>query len=161
MSVAHSQLTVVLKWFGRVVGGPLHGRVKEEEVHWCLEDGEVRGHRCSIRQWAVVHGADKASQATSFQGSVSVMCCAIAACPGLPCCRCLCCWSKLTPAGGGRHCLMAGWRKATARGCFGRGLSSVSSDYVIHTPQPQPQCCSVACRRWSCLVVQPFACRDV
>ena len=36
-----THLTVSLKWYGRVVDGPLHGRVKPSETHWCLEDSEV------------------------------------------------------------------------------------------------------------------------
>ncbi|PRW39305.1 BOBBER 2-like [Chlorella sorokiniana] len=35
------RLTISLKWYGRVLDGQLHLRVKPSETHWCLEDSEV------------------------------------------------------------------------------------------------------------------------
>jgi hypothetical protein len=41
VNVTGERLAVGLKWYGRVVDGPLHRRVKAGETHWCLEDSEV------------------------------------------------------------------------------------------------------------------------
>lgn len=41
--MAVGSLTVSLGWYGRVVDGRLHRRVKASEAQWCMEDNEV-GH---------------------------------------------------------------------------------------------------------------------
>jgi hypothetical protein len=56
-------ITLSLKWFGRVVGGPLHRRVKLADVHWCLEGNEVgskHGH-AAARQWSAAFVTCKAA----------------------------------------------------------------------------------------------------
>ena len=46
------RLTISLKWYGRVLDGQLHLRVKPSETHWCLEDSEVS--RLLLGCWASV-----------------------------------------------------------------------------------------------------------
>lgn len=42
------RLMVGLGWYGRVLDGALHGSVKTKELHWCLEDQEVRRHHQAL-----------------------------------------------------------------------------------------------------------------
>jgi hypothetical protein len=42
VTIEPGRLSVGLKWYGRVVDGPLHRRIKASEAQWCMEDNEVR-----------------------------------------------------------------------------------------------------------------------
>lgn len=50
------RLTISLKWYGRVLDGQLHLRVKPSETHWCLEDSEV-GRLRLLGCWAAASTA--------------------------------------------------------------------------------------------------------